>query len=346
MAGLRLKHVERFRDRHGRIRFYYRKGHGNRIALEGEPGTREFADSYEKAAGLASKPKAATGPASGSFSELIAAYLAAPEFLNLKKSTQAVSKRILDAFGAEHGHAPYRTFKRQHLDVILARKSPTPAAANNLLKKIRVLINFAHARNLMDHDPARGIKKYKEGAHHTWTEAEISQFEKRWPIGSPERTAFALHLYTGQRRSDVCRMKWTDIRGDLIHVVQEKTATELLIPIHPDLRKVLRKTPRAGNTIITTKFGNPRSEKAYGGYMAHAIDQAGLPERCVLHGLRKAAARRLAEAGCSASQIASVTGHKTLEEVSRYTRGAEQEHLARAAMAALKPGSGRQKKAK
>jgi hypothetical protein len=69
--------------------------------------------------------------------------------------------------------------------------------------------------------------------------------------------------------------------------------------------------------------------------MADRIGQAGLSERCVTHGLRKAAARRLAEAGCSANEIASITGHVTLEEVARYTKAAEQKKLARAAMVRL-----------
>jgi integrase len=50
------------------------------------------------------------------------------------------------------------------------------------------------------------------------------------------------------------------------------------------------------------------------------------------HGLRKAAARRLAEAGCTALQIAAITGHKTLKEVSRYTAAADQGRMARDAM--------------
>ncbi len=69
--------------------------------------------------------------------------------------------------------------------------------------------------------------------------------------------------------------------------------------------------------------------------MADAIAKAGLPERCVLHGLRKAAARRLAEAGCSSKQIASITGHKSLDEVERYTAKADQKILARAAVTRL-----------
>jgi hypothetical protein len=52
----------------------------------------------------------------------------------------------------------------------------------------------------------------------------------------------------------------------------------------------------------------------------------------VLHGLRKAAARRLAEAGATPHQIAAVTGHKTLSEIERYTREASQPGLAASAI--------------
>ncbi len=66
--------------------------------------------------------------------------------------------------------------------------------------------------------------------------------------------------------------------------------------------------------------------------MSKAIRAAKLPVRCKAHGLRKAAARRLAEAGCTAKQIQAITGHKTLAEVERYTRKADQVRLARKAM--------------
>ena len=46
----------------------------------------------------------------------------------------------------------------------------------------------------------------------------------------------------------------------------------------------------------------------------------------------KAAARRLAEAGCSVSEIAAITGHRTLKEVSRYTQAADQKTMAKAAI--------------
>jgi integrase len=70
-------------------------------------------------------------------------------------------------------------------------------------------------------------------------------------------------------------------------------------------------------------------------WMRDAITAAGLPLECQPHGLRKAAGRRLAEAGCTAHEIMAVLGHKTLAEAERYTREADQARLAEGAVAKL-----------
>src|SRR5262245_1493651 len=89
--------------------------------------------------------------------------------------------------------------------------------------------------------------------------------------------------------------------------------------------------------MLTTTFGKEFSDKGFSNFMADRIGQAGLPDRCVTHGLRKAAARRLAESGCTSKEIAAITGHTTLKEIERYTRAAEQRKLAASAMARLLP---------
>ena len=70
-------------------------------------------------------------------------------------------------------------------------------------------------------------------------------------------------------------------------------------------------------------------------WMRNAITGAGLPLDCQPHGLRKAAGRRLADAGCTAHEIMAVLGHKTLAEAERYTREADQVWLATEAMTKL-----------
>ena len=63
-----------------------------------------------------------------------------------------------------------------------------------------------------------------------------------------------------------------------------------------------------------------------------------------IHGLRKLAAVRLAEAGASVHEIAAVTGHASLAQVALYTRDVDQARLARAAVVRLQSTAGNRRK--
>ena len=74
-------------------------------------------------------------------------------------------------------------------------------------------MHFAIDNGWRDDDPTLRMQKFAKGEFHTWTEEEIAQFEMRWPIGTTERLAFSLLLYTGQRRSDVvANVRGTDVK--------------------------------------------------------------------------------------------------------------------------------------
>src|SRR5262249_49164330 len=161
-----------------------------------------------------------------------------------------------------------------------------------------------------------------------------------WEIGTKQRLAFELMLNTGQRRSDVHRMTWADVQGTSIRVVQQKTGAKLTIPLHRDLLAVLAVTPRKHVTIITNEYGATYSAMGFSGWLRSAITAAKLPLDAQPHGLRKAAGRRLAEAGCTAREIMAVLGHKTLAEAERYTRDSDQAQLASAAFAKLEARNG------
>jgi integrase len=60
-----------------------------------------------------------------------------------------------------------------------------------------------------------------------------------------------------------------------------------------------------------TSFGKPYSPAGFGNWFRELCDEAGCPDISA-HGLRKACARRLAELGCSAHEIAAITGHASL----------------------------------
>jgi integrase len=213
--------------------------------------------------------------------------------------------------------------KREHIITLIGAMADRPGAANMLLKRLRILLRFGIDLGWLKDDPTTRVKTYRSHELHTWTEEEITAFEARWPEGSKQRLALALLLYTGQRGSDVRKMVWTDIAGTTIRVAQQKTGTKLVLPLHPDLQALLAIAPRKQATILATELGAAFSAKGFGNFMSAAIRSACLPTRCKAHGLRKAAARRLADAGCTTKQIAAITGHKSLAEIERYTRAAD-----------------------
>jgi integrase len=214
---------------------------------------------------------------------------------------------------------------------MLADKISTPAAANHWLRLIKALMVFAVEEGWRKDNPTTGVKRVKSrtDGFHTWTEAEIAQFEATHPVGTKARLALALLLYAAQRRSDVVGIGRQHIRDGVLHLRQKKTGAALAIPVHQELARIIAAAPSGNLTLLTTSFRKPFTAAGFGNWFRDQCNEAGLPAQCAAHGLRKAACRRLAEAGCSANVIASISGHRTLTEVSRYTKAADQERMAR-----------------
>ena len=104
------------------------------------------------------------------------------------------------------------------------------------------------------------------------------------------------------------------------------------IPLHPDLAHVIASMASEHMTFLVTDYGRPFTPNGFGNAFKEWCRQANRPH-CTAHGLRKATAARLAERGATAHEIMAITGHRTLEEIERYTRSARQAKLADPAMA-------------
>lgn len=341
MSRIKLQYVHSYIDRHGKPRHYFRRGNQPRTQLLGLPGSQAFMEAYQAA--LEGKPTAAGKPvgaarsAPGSISSLIALYYTTPAFRTLAASTQVTYRGILERFRESHGDKRVATLEREHVRYIVRSMQETPSAANNLLDRIRGLMQLAIEEGLRHDDPSQGVKKIpiKTDGFYTWSEDDIARFEAHFPIGTRARLAFALLLYTAQRRSDVVRMGPQHISDGVLTIRQQKTGMEVGIPIHPDLRRVLDTNPTQHLAFLVTAKGKPFTAPGFTNWFRECVREAGLPEGCSPHGLRKAAARRLAEAGCTAHEIMAVTGHQSLEEVERYTRKAGRRGLAARAMGRL-----------
>lgn len=326
---LKIKYLHTYTDRHGRQRIYYNRPGHKKIPLPGPIGSPEFLAAYEKAKG--SKPKLLPKVIPDSYRDLLNHYYASPEFLNLASSTQKDRRRVYEK-QAQWFDNPVRDMTRADAKECLGKFAHKPGAGNKFLKYFKTLWNFAVEIEMINSNPLARLKGFKPGkGFHSWEESEIQQFEARHPIGSKARLAMALMLYTGQRRSDVVKMGWQNVIDDSINVTQQKTGTDLSIPIHPALWAVLDFIPKGQPTFLQTEWGKPFAVAGFGNWFRERCNEAGLPQ-CSSHGLRKAMARRLAEAGCSNQVIKSITGHSQDKEVSHYTKGASQKKLAKQAI--------------
>ena len=254
-----LLHIERWRDRHGKMRFYFRRDRGSpRIALTGEFGSDEFNASYARALhggeSEDSRPKIVR-PGNGTLAALIASYKQDAAFSGLRETTKAGYLSRLDTIQREHGARSVAGLNQERIETMLAAYDDRPASKLDTLKKLRILIKHAMKKKWISGDPSTGIKRTKVGEVRSLTDDEIRQYENHWQIGTKQRTAFALMLYTGQRRSDVHRMTWQDIspKTGRIKVIQQKTGMKIQVPLHRDLLAVLEKARHNHVTIVDTE---------------------------------------------------------------------------------------------
>jgi integrase len=333
MSKLHLIYVQSFGGYH-----YFRRRGSPRIALPGIVGSAEFMAAYQQALGAAPQSigkSLRTKP--GSISAAIAEYYQSQAFRNLTGGTPAKRRALIERFRGKHGHLPLASLPKEFIVALL--DTMKPSVATNWLTAFRHFFRWCEERKLLHNDPTWGIrvKAPKSDGHHTWIEDEIAAFEGYYTVGSKARLALALGLYTAQRRSDVIRMGRQHIRDGVLTVRPLKTRTTtnitLAIPVHPELQKIIDATPIGHLTLLTTRSGRSYSACDFSEQFRAWCDAAGLPGHCVFHGLRKAAARRLAETGCTVHEIAAITGHKSLREIQRYTDAVDQVRLAKSAAA-------------
>jgi integrase len=336
VATVRLKHVHRFRDRHGVTRHYLRMPGCKGVALPGAPGSPEFMAAYQRAIASAEKPAAGSGKTiPGSLDALAVSLYAADLFQSLAPATQATYRRLIESIRAEHGTKPVRLLHQAGVQKLMAEKQGKPAAANHRLRVLRLLMRHAIAIKLRTDDPTAGVERHRQATKgfQPWSEEAIAAYRAKHPTGTVARRALELLLNVGQRRGDTVRMGRQHIQGGAIHLRQEKTKQPISVPILPELAAELAHVPAGHLTFLALDDGRTRSSRGFYNTFMDWCREAGVPAGMSPHGLRKACGRRLAEAGCSAHEIMAILGHKTLAQAQQYTADADRKRLAESAMA-------------
>jgi integrase len=327
-----LRYVHEFKDRHGKTRRYFRRPGFKRLPLSGPPGSDEFMSAYKAALQGDTAPKLEIGAdrtLPGTVGALVVRYYRSAAFASLADSTKTTYRGIIERFRKDNGHRRVAQLDRDTIKRLLENRAAKPAAANNWLRILRMLLDFAVDESMIGVNPALSVKgvRHKATGAAPWTEVQIDAFRARHVLGTRARLAMELLYNTAQRRSDVVRFGPQHIRAGVLSFRQQKTGQQVDIPILPELQATIAATDTGNLAFLVTEQGQPFTAAGFGNWFREVCDEAGVKGYSA-HGLRKAAATRLADVGCSDHEIMSWGGWQTLKEVQRYTAAANRKRLA------------------
>lgn len=254
------------------------------------------------------------------FAALVESYQKSPRWTGLSARSRKDYERVIAYILEKNADTAVPAVKRAAIIAGRDANAHRVRFANYLVQVLSVLFEHAIDLGWRADNPAKGVQRLKMGdGWHQWPEWAIEEFRRRAPEGDL-RTIFELALGTGQRIADVLKMRWNDIEGDGINVVQNKTEVELWIPFTDALRAYLQGLPRGVGRIVPLTYSAAHQR-------LQRLRKGGL-EAYTFHGLRANAAAELYERGCTDAEVQSITGHKTAQQARRYGRGASQRRLA------------------
>jgi integrase len=285
--------------------YYYAWRGGPRI--KEEPGTKAF---NAKFAEMTGEPEVIKED----LSSIIEKYKDNVVFTKLAESTRREYARYLTIIDDEFGDMPITVIDDKSIRGDFKdwrdEMSDRPATADYAWSVLARLMSFALDRGIIDRNPClKGGKLYKASRQETiWTEAHLLRL---FAVASPQVTAaVTFALWTGQRMSDCIEAKWSDLEVGKIKVRQNKGGRLMMIPVAATLSELLATLPRTdAGTILTNSRGTTWTRYGLSCSFRKAVLRSGIIDDLHFHDLRGTAVTRMALTGCTALQIAAVTGH-------------------------------------
>lgn len=275
--------------------------------LSGQPGSLEFAASYHTAV------EARSAPIEGTLQAVLDAYEKSSNFRALAPRSQRDYRRHLKEIEAEFGDFPLEALEeRGARRVFLNWRDKvginSPRSADYKFSVLARALSWGLDRGMIPVNPCRRPSRLYQGnrSQMTWSVQDEAAFLENAP--QHLHLALLLALWTGQRQGDLLRLPWSAYDGEVIRLRQRKTRASIAIPVGAKLKVALDQTERRADTILTTAKGKPWSEDGFRTSWGKACAKAGI-RGLTFHDLRGTAVTRLALAGCSTSEIATVTGH-------------------------------------
>lgn len=215
--------------------------------------------------------------------------------------------------------APHDVLPR-HVAQLKLNLAATPNMANRVLSVLRMVFDFAMEKQIVDSNPAVGIKRFKVGERDRLITQD--EYSRIYAVAPPRlQVIMDLCYLTGQRISDVLNIRYSDISDEGIAFKQQKTGAKLLVQWTPELRAVVE-TAKAlhGNvralTLLHNRMGKAPDYSTTHEQWTLACKAAGVVD-ANLHDLRAMSGTAAEAQGLDPTKL---LGHTTAAQTKRYLR--------------------------
>ena len=249
----------------------------------------------------------------GTLQSLIAAYRRSPAYTDLAPETRKGYIRRIIKIETAFGDMPLAALADPRVRAVFldwrdAMAASGPREADYCFAVLARILSWAYDRRTISANPCERPGRLSSGSRAAmiWTDDQIAAL---LAVASPQVALMVqLAIHTGQRQGDLRGLAWTAYDGQSIRLRQSKIGRFLTIPATAELRKVLDQTKRRAVQICTTSRGTPWTADGFKSSFATAKEAAGIAG-LTFHDFRGTTVLRLAAAGCTVPEIASITGH-------------------------------------
>jgi integrase len=211
--------------------------------------------------------------------------------------------------------------KPKHVAQVKLDMAATPNMANRCLSVLRQVFDYALEQQIVDSNPAIGIKRHAEKKRDRLPAIEelYAVYDK---CGPRTRVIVDLLIRTGQRINDVLKIRRTDLLEDGIAFKQQKTGAKVIVPWTPELEEVVARAKAlngniAALTLLHNRRGKAPDYRTVREQWTKACKAGGVAD-LHLHDLRAVAATWGEEQGKNATTL---LGHTNAAQTVRYLRG-------------------------
>lgn len=305
---VRLKGINRVTKRlaDGTTRTYFYAWKGG-PKLPGKPGDPEFIAAYNAA--VAQKIQ----PPQGVLMSILQGFQASSDWDDLAPRTQRDYVSLIKIIEKKFGDFPLSALSDRRTRGIFMEWRDERARASRRQadygwQVLARVLSWAHGRGLVIANPCeRGGRLYRGSrAEFVWTDADEAAFLASAP--KHLHLPLILALWTGQRQGDLLRLAWTQYDGKVIRLQQSKTGARVQVPVGAPLKLALDADRGKAGPILLNSDREPWTADGFRSSWRKACAAAGIVG-VTFNDLRGTAVTRLALAGCTEAEIATITGH-------------------------------------